>query len=133
MSGKLEKGLVTVLAGVGVARPRSEQPVSYPAIHYQRITTTRINALDGTNAGPTEATMQIDCMSDSYSGAKALADSVRGVLHGYIGQWGASTSPETALTAHFVSLQTENDFSNQVGDKVIHWVSQRYQIWTDMD
>lgn len=126
MSSELEKGLVVVLAGVGVARPRSEQPVTYPAIHYQRITTDRISAVDGTNVGPTEATLQVDCMSDSYDGAKTLADSVRGVLHGYIGSWGT-------LTAHFVHLQVENDLSEQDGDRVIHWVSQRYQVWTNME
>lgn len=133
MSIKLEQGLVTVLSGIGKARPQIKQPIVYPAIRYQRIYTTRINAVDGTNAGPTEAGMQIDCMSDSYDGAKELADEVRGVLHGYVGIWGDLTSPETHLTAHFVSLQTENDFSDQDGDKITHWVSQRYQIWTNMD
>ena len=126
MSIALEKGLVLVLAGVGVARPRSPQPISYPAIHYQRIYTTRTNSVDGSNVGVTEVGMQIDCMSDSYDGCKALADSVRGVLHGYTGTWGT-------LTARFVHLQTENDLSDQDGDRVTYWVSQRYQIWTNMD
>jgi len=133
MSIKLEKGLVSTLAGVGVARPRSPQPISYPAIHYQRIYTTRTTSIDGANVGVTEVGMQVDCMDDSYIGAKELADQVRGVLHGYSGIWGELTSPETHLTAQFVSLQTENDFSDQDGDRITHWVSQRYQIWTNMD
>lgn len=133
MSIALEKGLVTILAGIGVARPQLTQPVSYPAMRFQRIYTTRTNSIDGANVGVTEAGIQINCMSDSYDGAKELADSVRGVLHGYSGAWGEITSPETHLTAHFVNLQTENDFSDQDGDRVTHWVSQRYQIWTNMN
>lgn len=126
MSVELEKGLIAVLAGVGVARPQLPQPPTFPAIRYQRISTNRINSVDGSNIGVTEVSIQIDCMHSSYLGAKVLADSVREVLHGYIGAWGA-------LTARFVHLQTENDLSAQDGDKVTHWVSQRYQIWTDMD
>ena len=133
MSIALEKGLVSVLAGVGTARPRLTQPVTYPAIRYQRIYTTRTNSIDGSNVGVTEVGMQIDCMSDSYDGCKELADSVRGVLHGYTGIWGELTSPETHLIARWVKLQTENDFSEHDGDLVTHWVSQRYQIWTNMD
>ena len=127
MSAELEKGLVSVLAGVGTAYPRiPRRNPSFPLMRYQRITTGRTSAIDGTNTGPTEATIQIDCMALTYSEAKTLADSVRGVLHGYIGTWGT-------LTAHFVSLQTENDLSEQDGDDITHWVSQRYQIWTNMD
>ena len=126
MSIELEKGLVTILAGIGVARPRLPQPPTFPAIRYQRISTTRESAVDGSNAGVTEPGIQIDCMHTNYSGAKALADSVRGVLHGYMGPWGT-------LTAHFVELQNENDFNEQDGDNVTHWVSQRYQISTNMD
>lgn len=126
MSKELEKGLVTVLAGVGVARPRLPQPPTFPAIRYQRISTVRTNSIDGANVGVTEAGMQIDCMASTYDAAKTLADSVRGVLHGYTGSWGS-------LTARFVHLQVENDLQEQDGDKVTHWVSQRYQIWTDMD
>ena len=122
----LEKGLVTVLAGTVAAYPRLEQPASFPVARYQRIVTDRTNSIDGLNVGVTEVGMQIDCMSDSYPGSKELADSVRAVLHGYTGSWGT-------LTAHFVNLQTENDFYEQDGDRVTHWVSQRYQIWTDME
>lgn len=126
MSVELEKGLKTVLASIGVARPRLPQPPVFPAIRYQRIYTTRTNSVDGGNAGVTETGMQIDCMATSYAGAKTLADSVRLKLHGYMGSWGS-------LTAHFVHLQTESDNSEQDGDKVTHWVTQRYQVWTNMD
>jgi hypothetical protein len=133
MSIKLEQGLVTILSGITTARPHLKQPTTFPAIHYQRIYTTRTNSIDGANVGVTEVGMQVDCMSDSYDGCKELADLVRGVLHGYSGVWGEITSPETHLTAQFVNLQTENDLSDIDGDDQTFWVSQRYQIWTNMD
>lgn len=131
MSAELEKGLYALLAGTspqtagGRIYPRLPQNVTFPAIRYQRITTTRQHALDAT-VGVTDATVQVDCMAASYSAAKSLADSVRTLLHGYRGAWGT-------LTAHLVSLETENDMYEQDGDEVTHWVTQRYRIWTNMD
>ena len=126
MSGELEKGLKTVLNGTATVHPRLPQSPTFPLVRYQLIYVNRTNAIDGLNVGVTEAGLQVDCMSDSYSGAKTLADDVRGILHGYTGSWGT-------LIARFVHLQTENDSSEQDGDRVTHWVSQRYQVWTDME
>jgi len=132
MSAALEKGLYSKLIGNSPKTladvrvyPRTPQEPTYPLIRYQRITTLRQQALDG-NVGVTEATIQLDCMAQSYSQAKTLADSVRVILHGFSGSWGT-------LTARNVMLDTENDFSEQDGDKVTHWVSHRYRIWTNMD
>ena len=126
MSIELEKGLVTRLSGVAGGRiyPRTPQNATRPFIRYQRITTTRQQSLSGA-VGVTEATLQVDCMADTYEGAKTVADAARAALHGYSGAWGT-------LKAHLVHLQAENDFSEQDGDKVTHWVSQRYQVWTNM-
>ena len=132
MSQALEKGLYsklignspTTLADVRVY-PRTPQKPTFPLIRYQRINAVRNHSLDA-NVGVTEVTMQIDCMAESYSQAKTLADSVRVIFNGYRGAWGT-------LQARHVSLDTENDFSEQDGDRVIHWVSQRYRVWTDMD
>lgn len=132
MSKVLEQGLYSklignspmTLAGVRVY-PRTPQSPTFPLVRYTRLTTSRSLALDG-NVGVTDATIQIDCMAESYSDAKTLADSVRVILHGYTGAW-------NTLTARLVKLETENDFSEQDGDRVIHWVSQRYRVWTDMD
>jgi len=132
MSADIEKGLYLVLTGVspqttagGRVYPRLPQGVTFPAIRYQRITTNRVQSLDA-NVGVTEATMQIDCMAESYSAAKALADEVRVILHGYRGAWGS------ALCRN-IMLDTENDFYEQDGDEVTHWVTQRYRIWTNVD
>ena len=133
MSSDLEKGLVTVLSSVGsppVALaggriyPRTPQNATRPFIRYTRISTSRNQSLTGP-VGVTEASVQVDCMADTYADAKSLADAVRVVLHGYRGAWGT-------LRAQLVHLQAENDFSEQDGDKITHWVSQRYQVWTNM-
>ena len=124
MSAEFEKGLVDVLAGVGVARPRLPQPPTFPAIRYQRIHTTRQSAVDGTATGPVESGLQIDCIAETHLAALTLADSVRSTLNRYTGAWGT-------LKCLFVSLQTESDFSEQDGDNLTHMITQRYQIWTN--
>ena len=132
MSAELEKGLRAKLIGnspqtLAASRvyPRLPQEVKFPAIRYQRISTSRQHSLDAT-VGVTDATVQVDCMATSYSQAKTLADSVRTILHGYSGVWGT-------LQVRHLTLETENDFSEQDGDRITHWVSQRYRIWSDMD
>jgi len=132
MSAELEKGLYTKLTAVSPQTsagsriyPRLPQGVTFPAILYQRITTTRNHAINAT-VGVTEAAIQVDCMADSYSEAKTLADEVRAVLHGYRGAWGS-------LIARHVSLRTENDMYEQDGDRITHRVVQQYDIWTNMD
>lgn len=126
MSSELEKGLVSRLGSVAGGRiyPRTPQNATRPFIRYTRIGTRRVLSLTGP-VGTAEASLQVDCMDDTYAGAKALADAVRALLHGYRGAWGT-------LNARLVSLNSENDFSEQDGDKVTHWVSQRYQVWTNM-
>ena len=129
MSAELEKGLRTKLSGQTTAAtrvyPRLPEQVTFPAIRYQRISTVRNHSLDA-NVGVTEATLQVDCMAKTYSKAKTIADEVRTILHGFTGTWGT-------LIARHVTLDTENDFSEQDGDRVIHWVAQRYRVWTNMD
>lgn len=126
MSIELEKGLVDLIDGVANVYPRLPQRPTFPVIRYQRITTTRQHSVDGANVGVTEATLQVDILSDGYQEAKEKADAVRTILHGYSGAWGT-------LTARFCTLQTENDFYEQDGDRVTHWVSQRYRVWTNME
>jgi len=132
MSAELEKGLFSILSGNSPQTsaesriyPRLPQGVTLPAIRYQRISTERTLSLTGP-VGVNNGTVQVDCRADSYSEAKDLADEVRGILHGYSGTWGT-------LTARLVNLETESDLEYIDGDKVIHWVVQRYRIHTDMN
>ena len=132
MSAELEKGLFSVLSGnspqtsaASRIYPRLPQNVTYPAIRYQRISTERNLAITGP-VGVNSATVQVDCRAESYSECKSLADEVRSILHGYRGVWGT-------LTARLVDLESENDLEYQDGDEVLHWVVQRYRIYTDMN
>lgn len=132
MSSELEKGLYSMLNGNSPQTaagsriyPRLPQGVTHPAIRYQRISTERKQAIDG-NVGVAMASVQVDCIAESYSGCKSLADEVRAILHGYRGAWGT-------LIARNVVLETENDLDYIDGDDVLHWVSQRYSIHTNMD
>jgi hypothetical protein len=63
-------------------------------------------------------------MGNSYEDSKVLADSIRSLLHGYIGAFGNSV-------CRFATLETETDQQEQDGDEIRHWVSQRYLIWTN--
>jgi len=132
MSSEVEKGLVSLIttnspqtSAAARMYPRLPQGITFPAIRYQRISSERFQALDA-NVGVNNVTIQVDCMADSYSESKVLADEVRVILHGYSGSWGT-------LTCHLCVMETENDLEYMDGDDVLHWVSQRYRIHTDME
>jgi hypothetical protein len=132
MSAELEKGLFSLLSGnspqtTAASRiyPRLPQGVTFPAIMYTRLSTNRNHAIDGT-VGVTEALIAVDCIAESYSEAKTLADEVRSILHGYRGAW-------STLSCRLTSLTNESEDSEQDGDRVTHWVTQTYRIWTNMD
>jgi len=130
----VEEGLYNKLASSVSNRcyPSIPQKATFPLIRYQRILTNRVVSVDGSAVGVTEVGMQVDCMARTYAAAKTLADTVRGLLHTYHGQWGATTSPETHLIARFITLETENDLNDIDGDDRVFWVAQRYRIWTNM-
>ena len=132
MSAVFEQGLYSMLAGNSPQTlagtriyPRLPEGVSYPAILYTRLATDRVQAIDG-NVGVTEAVVSIDCVAESYSDVKSLADEVRVILHGYRGAW-------STLTCRNCVLENETDSYEQDGDRVTHWVTQVYRIWTNMD
>jgi hypothetical protein len=127
----MELGLVSVLKGSptvagGRVFPRLPQNPTFPLVRYQLINVTRTNDIGGDNVGPSEFTIQIDCMGKSYADAKTLAASVFSRLNGYNGIWGSSV-------CRFCTIESENDFYEQDGDDVTHWVTQRYLIWTNDD
>lgn len=132
MSALLEQGMYSLLTGnspqtlaAGRIYPRLPQNVTFPAIVYTRASTDRTQSLDA-NVGVTEVTMVLECMAESYSEAKTLADEVRTIMHGYSGAW-------SSLVCRNVTLDSETDDSEQDGDRVTHWVTQIYRIWTNMD
>ena len=133
MSAALEQGLYSVLAGnspqtsaAGRIYPRLPQNVTHPALRYQLITVERQRGLAAGRVGVTAATVQIDCLAESYSACKTLADEVRAILDEYVGTWGT-------LVCRLCLLETEDDLEYIDGDEVRHWVAQRYRISTNMD
>ena len=132
MSANLEKGLYSLITGnspqttaAGRVYPYLPQVVTFPAIRYTRITTTRHQSIDA-EVGVTNAVVQVDCMASTYDAAKTLADEVRTILHGYTGAWGS-------LTCRNCVLEMESDLNEIDGDERTFWVLQRYRIYTDMD
>lgn len=132
MSAILEQGLYTLLSGNSPQTsagtriyPRLPQNVTFPAILYTRLATDRVQAIDG-NVGVTEVMVAVDCVAESYSDVKSLADQVRTILHGYRGSW-------STLVCRNCVLDNESDYYEQEGDRVTHWVTQVYRIWTNMD
>ena len=133
MSAALEKGLYSVLTGTspqtsaaGRVYPRLPQNAVFPAVRYQRISTERQRGLAAGRVGVTATLLQVDCLGQSYSAAKDLADEVRAVLDEYVGTWGT-------LTCRFCVLETEIDSEYIDGDETRHWVVQRYRIYSNMD
>lgn len=130
----MEKGLLAVLAGSpaiaeGRVYPRVPQPAQFPLVRYRRLVSSRVRSITGSNSGPTSFGLQIDCMatgSGAYEAAKTMADQVRQRLDGYRGAWGAST-------CRFCVLENETDDLEQDGDRITHWVTQRYTVWTNDD
>lgn len=89
----IETGLVgflradPVIAAVVDARVyplRLPQTPIYPAITYQRISTTRERPIRA-SAWRAQARFQVDCWADSYGVARQLGDAVRARLDGHMG------------------------------------------------
>lgn len=120
----IESGLLSFLGPLASNRvyPRVPQNATYPLIRYQRISAQRQSNIDGSDAGPSAITIQVDSMgkgSSAYSESKQLAESVRLLLHRYRGNVGA-------VPVQFVTMESESDFEQIEGDQIYHWVSQRY-------
>jgi hypothetical protein len=63
------------------------QTSALPAAAYQRVTSTRETAHDGSTNFVT-ATLQVSCQATSYASAKALAGAFISAFHGVRGTWG---------------------------------------------
>lgn len=81
---------VSALVATRVYPNVAAQDASLPYIVYQRISTPRVGSHSGPS-GLAHPRFQLTCADDSYSGAKALADSVRSALDGYIGMMGGGS------------------------------------------
>lgn len=97
------------------------QDVVYPAISYQRISTTRYQLLEGVDDF-TQARLQVDCWCDSYAQVKTLALAVKSALDGVTGTLGAQA-------IQHCMLESMVDLSQVVGDKVHRRISMDFMIY----
>lgn len=77
-------GTIAGLVGTRIYAVRLPQDPSYPAIIYSRVSGVRLHNLDGP-AGRAMPRLSIDCWSETYVGAQALAAAVRASLDGFNG------------------------------------------------
>ena len=100
------------------------QTVTLPALTYQRVDTPRVHSHDTSGAaGTAHPRIQFDCWAASYSGAKGLADALRGALNGYKGTMG-TVNPVTVQSA----LQEDERFDD-FADAGIVRISCDFIIW----
>lgn len=104
--------------------PSVPQSAVFPLIRYQRISTLRNQTIGGEQKGPTAFTFQLDCMAKTYAESKQLADLLRKALNNYRGNM-------LELSVQYSIMEGETDFSEQDGDDITHWVSQRYVIYSN--
>lgn len=97
------------------------QDVVYPAISYQRISTVRYQMLEGVDDF-TQARLQVDCWSDTYSGVKSLATAVKSALDGATGTLGSQA------IQHCI-LESMIDLSQVVGDRVHRRISMDFLVY----
>lgn len=85
----------------------ADENPTMPCIVYRVISVVRGQDFDGPD-GHARTRVQIDCMADTYTGAEALANAVRGALNGHSGAMGS-------LTCWYARLDTEVDLYEDSG------------------
>lgn len=93
-----------------------------PFATYQRISATRVRSLTQ-RSGLAMARMQLDCMAETYAGARALADAVRQALDGFRG---AAGSPPVTIEAS--SIQSDQDLYEDAAEPPLHRVSMDFML-----
>ena len=99
---------VSAIVGTRIYPKVIPQLASLPAVSYQEITGMREHTMDGP-VGMVRSRWQINCVADSYSALRALADAVRKALDGY-----CDTASSTKIDACF--LDNENDGLDSLPD-----------------
>lgn len=116
----IEERIVTALTGhAGLAAlignrvypQRMSQGATFPALVYTRVSGERLNNLDGDNIQ--NPRFQVDCLAESYSGAKAVAAQVELAFK-------AATFPSV-----FIADRDDNDDATD-----IYLVSMDFSVWS---
>lgn len=83
-------GIVTLVGDRGVYPQWADDDTDPPFIVYRRIATESTESLDGAS-GQAGCTIQLDCWTTTYRGARNLSLLVQTVLQGYSGVVGGDT------------------------------------------
>lgn len=103
------------------------QKPTYPAITYQRISTTQGDIMEGVDTR-TQVRIQVDAWGRSVSSVKGIADACRTLLAGKRGAFGAVGSPAESLTLQHCRLESEQDLADFSGDDEIRRVSMDFMF-----
>lgn len=115
---------VTALVSTRVYPIVAPQGAALPYITYQKIAGNTVNNLSGADA-TSNGLYQIDCWAASYSGVKALADSVRSAMNGWF-----NTGGTPRIDGSFLQNETDlPDMPGDGGDEPTHRVSMDFSIW----
>jgi hypothetical protein len=93
-----------------------------PFAIYNRVSANRIRSLTQ-RSGLAMVRMQVDCMAETYAGARALADVVRQALDGFRGEAG---SPPVMIES--CSLQSDQDLYEDAAEPPLHRVSMDFML-----
>lgn len=104
--------------GTKIYRSVLPQSVVYPAISYQRISTTRESAM-GADIGVATARVQVDSWAETHAGAETVAALVRGALQ----RWNGTVESVVVLDTF---IEDERHETEQVKDG--QWI---YRIGMD--
>lgn len=110
---------VSTLVGTKIYPFELPQRVSYPAIIYQRISTTDRIVYHGGVCKFARSMFQITAIDDDILGAKTLAEKIRLALHGYTG---------TVSTIKIFLAQVLNEFDLFVKEVEDYQVSMDFEI-----
>lgn len=114
---------VTDLVSTRIYPASRRQSAALPAIVYQRISTTIQNASVG-ESGTAWARVQVDCMAETFAGARALAAAVKGALSG----WTDTDGTPAVSMCHWVDEQDAPGGLDEGEDDRVYDVIQDYYI-----
>lgn len=117
----INQGSITGIVSERIYPYRIPEKPQLPAIYYERQTLNPLQHLTGSSAY-TVSLYRLSAVARSYDQAKSIARSLRRVLHGYSGEWGA-------VTIHSVFMEsTQDDYQVSQSDKAYYRTTCEFSI-----
>lgn len=114
---------LTALIGDRLYRDRLPQGAAYPAVVYQRISTTHAHHMTAAS-GLAEARIQFDSWATDAASAEAVAEKIRLALQGFRGDLGSTS----VRTCHLENTESGYDPPADSSDVAAHRVSQDFMV-----